>query len=555
MSLTVERVPRLDLAPQLKRPLSLWNPLDYLRLLYWIFYFPQAFRWYVDTFGTGYIPRGQSNWRKGIRLLRTDAIQRNLWLQGLVLMLILSPVVCFIWSYIGLEVDWITLGVLVAISCSLCLFFGLIGNTGESVIIGVGLGLCWGILISLFQEESGGLLLRLVSGLFAGAVFIAIESVAGGIVFGLQSINCYVCYHLMMPVLFLGPVALVGLLISLIQLVKGDFSLSEFINDLGWLIGALFNFGWGVAIVTLLASLRPDAWLLGTIVRPRRSLWFPHSTFLPLPSLTTQLHNRLRSDWDDGLQQCQDLLRYSGQLIPVVKAVNLSLAESADSQLIWRVSRLTYHTLDWRWVGLVSVSLKAQIIATTKQYWQMMFLFGKFDKESTKRLTAQPITEPLRLDTPARATAAGFWCLHEKDPAQAAQAFNKVRHLPYGEEMYAIACALHVCKLATHLEQIQAVQLSLCPEPEPEQRLRPTVWEAIATLDYVTQEARLNQPNVSENTCAQAIARAQLELKHLLERAEQLPEAERGLIVAIATTWQGCLDTASRELAVFISYQ
>ena len=42
-------VPRLDLAPKLKRPLSLWNPLDYLRLLYWVFFFPQALRWYVNT--------------------------------------------------------------------------------------------------------------------------------------------------------------------------------------------------------------------------------------------------------------------------------------------------------------------------------------------------------------------------------------------------------------------------------------------------------------------------------------------------------------------------
>ena len=38
-------VPRLDLAPKLKKPLSLSNPLDYLRLLYWVFFFPQALRW------------------------------------------------------------------------------------------------------------------------------------------------------------------------------------------------------------------------------------------------------------------------------------------------------------------------------------------------------------------------------------------------------------------------------------------------------------------------------------------------------------------------------
>ncbi|WP_152608830.1 hypothetical protein [Aphanizomenon flos-aquae] len=50
-------VPRLDLAPKLHRSLSLWNPLDYLLLLHWVFYFPQALRWYVDTFGGGLYSR------------------------------------------------------------------------------------------------------------------------------------------------------------------------------------------------------------------------------------------------------------------------------------------------------------------------------------------------------------------------------------------------------------------------------------------------------------------------------------------------------------------
>src|ERR671932_171693 len=67
-------VPRLDLTPKLKRPLSLWNPLDYLRLLYWVFYFPQALRWYVDTFVDGF----SSPWER-------LKLQRRLALQGLVL--------------------------------------------------------------------------------------------------------------------------------------------------------------------------------------------------------------------------------------------------------------------------------------------------------------------------------------------------------------------------------------------------------------------------------------------------------------------------------------
>ena len=78
-------VPRLDLAPKLKRPLSLWHPLDYLRLLYWVFFFPQALRWYVDTFGGGYIPPREMDGQKALKLLLQNSIQRQLLFQGLVL--------------------------------------------------------------------------------------------------------------------------------------------------------------------------------------------------------------------------------------------------------------------------------------------------------------------------------------------------------------------------------------------------------------------------------------------------------------------------------------
>ena len=50
-------VPRMDLAPKLQRPLQPWNPLDYLRLLYWVFFFPQALRWYVGPLPTRSIVR------------------------------------------------------------------------------------------------------------------------------------------------------------------------------------------------------------------------------------------------------------------------------------------------------------------------------------------------------------------------------------------------------------------------------------------------------------------------------------------------------------------
>jgi AAA-like domain len=48
-------IPKIDLAPKLKRPLSSSNPLDYLRLLFWAIFFPQAFRKYKDHVISSYI--------------------------------------------------------------------------------------------------------------------------------------------------------------------------------------------------------------------------------------------------------------------------------------------------------------------------------------------------------------------------------------------------------------------------------------------------------------------------------------------------------------------
>ncbi|GEM_PF-3389485 len=72
---------RLDLAPKLNRPLSPWNPLDYLRLMFWMFYFPQALIWYIDFFSENTLPNNNASLRTSIQNLYGDRIQRNLLLQ------------------------------------------------------------------------------------------------------------------------------------------------------------------------------------------------------------------------------------------------------------------------------------------------------------------------------------------------------------------------------------------------------------------------------------------------------------------------------------------
>ncbi|HSF75644.1 MAG TPA: ATP-binding protein, partial [Microcoleus sp.] len=89
MSQNDRPVPRLDLAPKLKRPLSLWNPLDYLRLLYWVFFFPQALRWYESTFGGKSNLKDAKTWREKWEWLRQNSVQRQLILQALVLIIVM----------------------------------------------------------------------------------------------------------------------------------------------------------------------------------------------------------------------------------------------------------------------------------------------------------------------------------------------------------------------------------------------------------------------------------------------------------------------------------
>jgi hypothetical protein len=72
--------PPFSYAPRRQRPLSLWNPLDYLVLLYWVFYFPQALRWYGETFFE--LPVDIKGWQA------QDAVQRRLVLQGLLTLVV-----------------------------------------------------------------------------------------------------------------------------------------------------------------------------------------------------------------------------------------------------------------------------------------------------------------------------------------------------------------------------------------------------------------------------------------------------------------------------------
>ncbi|MEQ8755013.1 MAG: ATP-binding protein [Coleofasciculus sp. G1-WW12-02] len=504
-------VPRLDLAPKLKRPLSLWNPLDYLRLLYWVFYFPQALRWYVNTFGGGYIPPKEMNWRKGLEQLRQNPIQRQLFIKGLVLTVLTPLIIGLIILKIGILIDlfYVLYGLLLG------LFLNIFLSVGLGVVIGVTLGLAVAVASGLTWGLAWGTANSVAWGLAFGLVCSVAWGLASGVElkFGLKGrdglLKDNLSYEPALDIIFLiqcivwGTLALYFIEIApLIIVVPAQY--------------AAFLFAWGFAI------RRPDNWLLNFIfitIRDCNSSWmFPHLTPLHQPNLFINLTNWLRQDWKMGIQNANQLLAYTYQFMPVICAVNMVLADTPSNQVLYRVVQLAEVPYDWKLL--------------------------RFASEELSTRTKSRVVD-LSLDTPARAAAAGFWYLHEKEPAKATEAFAVVRSLLYGEELFTLAQTLTTFNDAKEPATIATLELPTSPN---EPLLRPITWNTINALSRVVEDVRVVQRSVSRSTRAFALTRTLGELETILNHIETLPEAERELIKDIAQTWQDALLQIATEI-------
>ncbi|MEH1907899.1 MAG: ATP-binding protein [Nostoc sp.] len=507
-------VPRLDLAPKLKRPLSLWNPLDYLRLLYWVFFFPQALRWYVDTFAGGCIPGQEMIWPKGWELLRQNAIQRHLLFQGLFLTVVTPVVIGLIFQTLNVPVDWFYVAFGVAFGVAISMAFGMAGGVAFGVAFGVAAGVAFGVAFGVAAGVTGdvaaSVALGVVAGVAAGVAFGMAAGVTGDVAAGVA----------------LGVVA--GVTGGVAAGVTGDVAF-------GMAAGVTGDVAFGVVV------LRPETWLIGSPLNLRtiqNSSWLlPRITPLPLPNLVWRLQNWLQNDWETGLHNINELLAYTLQFIPVVQAVNKVLAKIPLEQLIWTVSRLAANPFDWNIVRFASASLNETIKSTFIKGSFSFPLFFFLPRSWREGLQARFNTDT-RLDTPARAAAAGFWHLHEQEPARAIEAFAVVRSLIYGEEMFTLAQTLAAFDKAQKPASIAAIQVPPFPQ---EPLLRPVSWKFLANLRQVVEDVQFVNRSVSRSARSLALNRALGELTKILNQAYTLPQAEQGLIINIAQTWKESL--------------
>jgi hypothetical protein len=268
----------------------------------------------------------------------------------------------------------------------------------------------------------------------------------------------------------------------------------------GVAFGVAFSVAFGVAV------LRPENWLfslfnLNHLING--SFLLPRVTILSLPNLDSRLKKWLLNDWDNGIHNVNQLLAYTRQSTPVVKAVNKALEIKPEEEIIWSISQLAETIYDWELIYFTSADL------------------------SKKTNT--------RLDTPYRAVAAGFWYLHEKQPTKATEAFAVVRSLLYGEEIYILAATLAEFKEVKELDSIANLEIPTLPTSG---LLRPTTWQILDRFVKVIEDVKIINRSVSRVSRSSALNRALGELETILNTADTLPKAEQGLIIDIANNWQ-----------------
>ena len=501
-------VPRLDLAPRRRRPLALWNPLDYLVLLYWAFFFPQAIRWYLERFGKPE-HQGAEGGRKVWQALRQDPVQSGLVVQALVSLVAGAFGISLAFQAAGVQAEPLLVAII-----ALGVFIGVVVGVAEGVAGGVGSGVGSGVAFGVAFGAAFGFDIGVAVGVAEGAAIGVAIGVGSGVVGGVS-------------VGVVGGVV-IGVAVGVANGVA--FGVAEGVAE-GAAIGV------AVIVASSLATFRlPDWLLMAQFKQLKRVSWWSRMAVVPLPRVQQKIETWLDLAWTDGLANVREVLAYSLQFIPVVRAVEAALERSLPGELSCRVAELAEDPFDWQLVRFCSADLGQDLRRRA---------VGPFASISLTPARWRRPAKP-RLDTPARAACAGFWFWHLEEPEDAVAAFEHVRHVRHGTELHLIARAIAELNQAQSLEQLVKVAATLeSLESLPDPELRTGTLEALRTLRSAATEAATARRSRAPLNRAAALGRATAAINHLIEEgADICPYPEWPMIREIAETWRGIVAQA-----------
>ncbi|MEG4809608.1 ATP-binding protein [Microcoleus sp. F8-D3] len=566
-------VPRLDLAPKIKGSLSLSKPIDYLRLLYWMFFFPQALRWYIQN--TVSILEQNKKSKKYFGLV-VNSLSRLLIQVMVVIFITLSTwsVVLKLMSFSVQIKHILAIFFLTNFCCVMILGYLLLiiqtnlsklnlAKTTNPLTIIILLTLNLNIIVftmSSIKEGYTNLGFILISGILTG-IWLGLGGIAALAILGVDElailifVMCGVLFmsftlcislsvdlentdfftlikSLLIRVVFFVTCVMgscIGLLrpdnwfftlpltqtlfkIKVTPTVKENSTPRIFSNEFGSQYSGYSDFLISSSPHLPLSQELPSDYVfeMRKSYRNNLELLFPRVTVLPNPYLTQQLKEWLRQDWETGIHNAYEIYTYTLQFIPVIQALNQVLAEEPE-KVVERIAHLTAPPYKWELVRLISGSM-----------------------DDTKYIQFEPRV---------RAVASGFLHLHEQSSG-ALQAFNSVRYLPYGEEMFMISVIMYIYQKTKTLNGIAGLSIYNIFPTKP--WLRCDTWRALASFYEIIRDIQIIQNSSSRSTRAFALSHALGELKNLRDQPDAVPQPEREIVSKIAWNWsQAILDVAS----------
>ena len=560
-------VPKLDLAPKLKRPLSLWNPLDYLRLLYWSLFFPQAFTWYLKNYAGGDIPLTLTSIFKRWRIRFQNPKRRSLLIQELILIIatagLLSKLAVFWQIYRSFPffvfISSLTFGLLLNLICNIgvgtratlaCgvaygfVFRGIVYGVESSmnssmisdltagseavvvgvvfcVVLGVALGISYYVMHSVTLNAAYGAAFGLslgtaysvASGLATGfkgvaiGVFLgAIAGTASSMAFGVASGITRLIFRGLINNLFLCTTSIVLLSVAF-NIALGlhhDATFGVHSGKLALYIAVGMTFSVAFSVAFVTIAWNPFNWIVGLIFDPLQS----QNSAWKFSHVTLLPNVRLLSQLQKWLQQDWAI---------GINNVNQIL------EYTWQSSH-------------VIAPIERVLIRFPEE--QVIYRVNQLVEEIDNCKLIRSLVK-FKSKLPSFATVNGFWYLYKKQPDKAIEAFSVVRNLLYGEEVFILAQTLASFQKAETPDRIANLNV---PDFPTQNLLRTATWQTINRLVGVVKDIKSIQHGTCDNAKSSTYSRATSELTTVIKNKDSIPEAERALIVDIAITWRLSLE-------------
>jgi len=485
----------------IKPQLQLYNPLDYLRLLYWVYFRPSLLRYYIRKVEPDLYSR--KGWKMLLMVLRKYPVLRNLMIQAIILPFMLSGSFGISLSIFDFQFSWwkIALGAIEGVAL----------GVASIVIGGVAYGLLYGMAFGVAVCIAGGITVSI-------AYCVAEYAAFGVIVFAAFGVIVSVAYGVAGGVAYgiAGGTVIIRLL---------PFYPLEFI--LAWMY-------WHRA------AMHPKS---AIVMLKKSPVFFDELQVICQPYLFRLLLLACQNDLGEGLRCIRYVAQNPFQSWAAQRTLRTLMEEPHEQafDIIYRI--LTdpcfdeFHTeptypIAEKYIPTVRVVLLAEVACL----WT-----------STGRVIERVVwrtTNGLRWRGESEVTklAGAYYDLLTNQPnlAELLPTFEATRQKRHGEEVYRSFQSISAFLDHKDLAEIsQASEKLTWMKSLPEPPLRPKVLEVLRRLGGIAQEISVYQHASSRGSQASALLRAYERLDKLGRFIEsELHEPERKLLVAVVEQWR-----------------